>query len=199
MAQELEAKFKVEDFRAVRKALRAAAATYKGTALQLDRFFDTPQRKLYRSGRGLRLRQVRILRTGPGGLVGGSLITYKGRPRPARRAKVRREVQTRVDDGPAMDEIFRSAGLEVFMTLEKRRASYELGRCVVELDELPMLGCFVEVEGPSERAIEAARRKLGLEGRAITESYMHLAASRCGKIDKTCREITFERCGDCGR
>jgi len=199
MAQELEAKFKVGGFRAVRKALRDAGATYKGTAVHLDRFFDTPQRKLYRGGRGLRLRGIRVLRTGPGGLAGGDLVTYKGKAVPGRRAKVRREVQTRVDDGSAMAEIFRSAGLDVFMTLEKRRASYELGRCLVELDELPMLGCFVEIEGPSERAIEAARRRLGLEGRPITESYMHLAASRCGKINKTCREITFRRCGECDR
>ena len=134
MAEELEAKFKVANFRAVRKSLRAAGAVYRGTAILTDVFFDTPDRRLYRGDSGLRLRQVRITRGAPGGLTSGWVLTYKGPRHPNRRAKVRTETQTILDDGETMGEVLRSVGLQVFLEIEKSRASYKLGRCLVELD-----------------------------------------------------------------
>ncbi len=199
MARELEAKFKVENFRALRKALRAAGGVYCGTALQLDTFFDTPNRDLHSSDRGLRLRRIRILRAAGGGGQSGWLLTYKGPREPNRRAKVRQEIQTAIADGEAMARILCAAGLQPVLEIEKRRASYKLGRCLVELDELPMLGCFAEIEAPSERALETARRKLGLDSEPITDSYAHLALARCKKAGRSYNEITFARCGSLGR
>ena len=178
MATELEAKYRVGDFAAVRRALRAAGAAYLGTAEETDTFFDTPRRHLYRSGRGLRLRRVRVLRSVAGGRKGGWLLTVKGPSRPNSRMKVRREEQTPIADGLAMRRMLAEAGLPAFVTLTKRRATYRLGRCLVELDELPGLGRFVEIEGPSQRAVEAARRGLGLDDKPIAKSYLALIEAK---------------------
>jgi len=174
MPLEIEAKFRVSDFRSVRKVLKAAGATYRGTAIEADVFFDTPQRRLYHSGCGLRLRRVKILRSAPGGRRSGWLLTTKGPVGPAGRVKVRREVQTAVQDGQALKDILAAAGLVEFVGLTKRRASYKLGRCLVELDEVPKLGRFVEIEGPTRRAIEVARKKLRLPDEPITASYLRM-------------------------
>ena len=174
MPLEVEAKFRVSNFRNVRKALKAAGASYKGTAVEQDVFFDTSARRLYRSGRGLRLRRVKVLRPAPGGRKSGWLLTTKGPIERGSRVKARREIQTAVADGQAIKDILTAAGLVEFVGLTKRRASYKLGRCLIELDQVPKLGRFVEIEGPNERAIEAARRKLHLPDEPITDSYLRM-------------------------
>jgi len=174
MSQELEAKFRVDDFRAVRRSLKTARARYLGTALELDVFFDTPGRDLYRGGSGLRLRRVRVLRGVRGGRNSGWVLTVKGPKRRNSRLKVRREVETDVTDGEAISEILRVAGLVKTVTVQKRRSTFELDRCKIELDELPRIGRFVEIEGPNPRAVESARKKLNLPDEPITTSYLEM-------------------------
>ncbi|MHC5103080.1 MAG: hypothetical protein ACYSOQ_06655 [Planctomycetota bacterium] len=56
---------------------------------------------------------------------------------------------------------------------------WKLDECEVCLDELPELGCFVEVEGPDEETISSVLRKLSLHNEPhITKSY----ASMMSKI-----------------
>jgi len=183
MAREVEAKFSVADFRAVRRALRAAGARYLGTVVELDRFFDLPDRRLYQSGCGLRLRHVRVVRHVDGGRGGGWLLTAKGPKRKKSRLKIRREVQTSVADGQAMVNILKAAGLEPVVAFQKRRTSYRVDQCAVELDEVSGLGRFVEIEGPGARAIEAVRKKLPLPDEPISASYLEMLAERkAGKL-----------------
>ena len=192
MPNELEAKLKVASLSPVRRALRAAGAEHIETVLQTDLYFDTPGAELRRSDCALRIRRCRHLRGKGKGESGGACVTFKGSRAPHRRIKVRREVQTHVEDGDALAEVFGACGLKPVMKVQKRRASYRLGRCRIELDELPLIGCFVEVEGPSERAIAAARRKLSLEGRPILRPYVELLAEHCRKNRLPCREIVFD-------
>ena len=61
------------------------------------------------------------------------------------------------------------------LSFEKRRETLELDGCKVELDELPHLGSFVEIEGPDEEAVLRVREKLGLADRPIVKtSYIAL-------------------------
>jgi adenylate cyclase class IV len=47
----------------------------------------------------------------------------------------------------------------------------------VELDELPQLGTFIEIEGPSAAKVMACRKKLGLADEPmIPESYVAMVA-----------------------
>jgi adenylate cyclase class 2 len=192
MAHETEVKFKVADFAAVRRRLRRAAATYLATALQTDAYFDTPDRALRREDRGLRIRSVRHLRSAAPREDARPLVTYKGPGNGSRRAKVRREVQTRVDDANAAAEILAACGLEMTVSVQKRRASYRLGDCRVELDELPGIGRFVEIEGPGERAIHAAAEVLGLGGRPITDHYVDLLEAHRRRPGADRRRVHFD-------
>ena len=50
---------------------------------------------------------------------------------------------------------------------------------MVCLDELPLLGCFVEIEGPGEEKIAAAAEKLKLaQSEHINDSYALMVARR---------------------
>ena len=187
MSHETETKFKVAGHAAVRRRLRAAGATYLGTVLQTDCYYDTPERMLLGRECGLRIRRARSLRRGADKLDARPLLTVKGPGKGTPNAKVRRELQTHLDDPAAVEEIFEAVGLAPTMTVQKRRASYRLGRCLVELDELPLIGCFVEIEAPSEKAILAVSRQLHLAGPPITDHYVNLvlAARRRGGNKRT--------------
>ena len=191
MAEETELKFKVKSFVAVRRALRAAGAKHIVSVLQSDCYFDTPGGELCRKDCGLRIRTVRTLKAGAGKHDPRPLLTFKGPRKKTSRAKIRREIQTRIDDAAAASEILTACGMTPTMRLQKRRSSYRLGRCRVELDELPVLGRFVEIEGPGVRAIDAVRRKLAIEGEPITAPYTHLLREYCRKNKRPYRHIKF--------
>jgi adenylate cyclase class 2 len=114
-----------------------------------------------------------------------AVLTYKGaREKGQGGLKVREEIETLVEDAEAMAGILRAGGLALSLTVQKRRSSYLLGGCKVELDELPLLGKFVEVEGPDAATIHAVMERLGLRGETITKSYVGLLAKEAGELRK---------------
>lgn len=178
MGKEIEAKFKVAGFAGVRKLLRAAGAEFLGAAVQTDRYFDTSDGSLRKNDSGLRIRTARSIRKGPGEDL-RALLTCKGPRRKNGRLKVRRETQTHVEDGAVLAGIFRDLGLRVTATVEKRRWSYRLGSCRIELDQLPGIGRFVEIEAQDEKTVRRACETLGLQYQPITATYPELlSASR---------------------
>ncbi|MFW6062509.1 MAG: class IV adenylate cyclase [Planctomycetota bacterium] len=200
MPREIEAKYRVETFEHVRRAVRAAGGEFLGRLLQTDTLFDRPDGALRASDQGLRLRRVRLLE-GPGEseIDLRPLLTYKGARSETDASKSRREVQTHVDRPEVIEEILALGGLTPSFRLQKRRESYALGPCRIEMDELPMIGRFVEVEGPGEEQLADAARTLCLAGEAITESYFRLLAAECRRVNRECVEVTFENCPDCGQ
>jgi len=198
MSHEIEAKFKVADFRAVRGRLTGLGAVYLGTDLQTDSYYDTPDGRLLSEDKGLRIRQTRRLR-GPSGSKSDirPLLTYKGPADGHKRAKIRREIQSRVDSHQALGDILAALGLKPTLTIQKKRASYRLGSCLVELDELPLLGRFVEIEAPTPRQIEALRGKLDIQTEPCTDHYITLLTRACPRVSGACLEVTFDNCTDC--
>jgi adenylate cyclase class 2 len=197
MPHETEMKFKVDRLSLVARRLGMLGARRLYTVLQEDCYFDTPRRRLLRRGCGLRLRTQRLLRAGRGRLDVRPELTYKGPARRGCRAKLRPEHQTHIDDASAVATVLEACGLKPMLHLQKRRASYRLDRCIVELDELPVLGCFVEIEGSSEKSIERARRALHLAGPPIRSHYVRLLQACCGRAGRRCREVTFRTCLRC--
>lgn len=190
MPNEIEAKIRVTDFRAVRAAMELAGAEFLGAAVETDQFFDRPDGSLRKADCGLRLRRTKMVRQAsrlstlsPGQRPTGEtpvapLLTYKGPKARGTSLKVRREIQTRLGDAQAMTQMLRALGFEPMVIVRKRRSSYRMGPCRVELDELRGIGRFVEVEGPSRRAVEAACKKLGLKGERVTQPYVAMVSSR---------------------
>jgi adenylate cyclase class 2 len=173
MPIELEAKMKVPDHTAVRDRLRALGAKALGKTFELNTFFDTPDQSLRNSDRGLRIRHERHLNTGDT----KSILTMKG-PAGVGQLKSREELQLTVSDADQLTAILAALGYHPVLSFEKRRETWSLDNCLIELDELPHLGLFVEIEGPSENAIMSLRTKLNLSNNELVpQSY----SAQCGK------------------
>ena len=188
MADEIELKVAVADHKGLLDALQAAGAGPAGAWLQTDRFFDTQDRSFRREDRGLRIRRIEPL--GEGGEA-RTVVTYKGPRRKAGELKVRPEFETPVGDPDVLARVFEACGLQNVLTIQKRRSSWRIGGCAVELDELPVIGRFVEIEGPDAEAVRAVRDRLGVAGEPITDSYAALIAARLADLPIGA-EVTFE-------
>ena len=156
MSSEIEAKMKVADLAVVRKRLETAGAIRSGKELETNSFFDTPDHRLRSADRGLRIR-VAVDEKGKS----RCLITMKG-PLQAGEFKTREEIQFSADDAGAVRKIFENLGYQLTLAFEKRREAWLFAECEVELDEMPYLGTYIEIEGKSEQTIAAARQALGL-------------------------------------
>lgn len=192
MDHEIEVKFKVGDFARVRRALRKAGAAYLGTVLLTDAYYDTPDHAMRGKDCGLRVRRMRLLRAGGRPRDTRPQLTFKAPGPSTRRAKIRQEVQTRVDDAEALAEVLAGCGLSVTISVQKRRATYRLGPCLIELDELPLIGCYVEIEGPGEEKIHAAAEMLGLDSEPITDHYLSLLDRARRKRGLRGRRVHFQ-------
>jgi len=174
VAIELEIKIRVESHESIRAALRDAGAEYVSHVLETNRLLDLPDGALLKAGCGLRVRSVDVLDgDGP-----KTTLTYKG-PREAGPVKRREELEVAVEDAAAMTSVLKALGYGERIVFEKRRESWRMDDCRVELDEVPLLGTFVEIEGPTEASIEAVRQRLGLAGHAIEpRTYVALLTER---------------------
>ncbi len=170
MAEELECKVRVESHEAIRNRLRDAGATHVGRVCETNRLFDDAEASLLAADCGLRVRSIRLL----DGQGPSASLTYKG-PRQASDLKRREELESAVSDPEAVAAILAQLGFSERVLFEKRRESWRLADCQVELDELPALGLFIEVEGPSTAAVKAVIAQIGLSDEPlIVESYIAL-------------------------
>jgi len=178
MAQEIEAKFRLDGPAALRERLIACGARPIARVLEGNRMFDTAERSLQAADCGLRLRTRRSLDDDQ---QFPATLTYKGR-RGVGALKVREEVEAEVADPSSVATILRRLGFNEVVFYEKRRETWRLDECEICLDELPRLGWFVEIEGPGVEAVEAVSSKLTLEAKTmLRETYVELATSH-GKV-----------------
>ncbi len=175
---ETEIKLKVPDHASLRARLPAIGATRAGQVLEVNTFYDTDSASLRNADRGLRIRTTRSLDpaagTGDSPDNNQTIITYKG-PRQAGPFKSREEVELIVDDPAAADVLLTRLGYAPTLSFEKRRESWETPACKIELDELPHLGTFMEIESADESAIRKALADLGLTNQPqVSDSYIAL-------------------------
>jgi adenylate cyclase, class 2 len=187
MPVELEAKIKVDSLAPVRAKLEAAKAKFVGDFLETNVMFDTEDRTLLAADKGLRVRCARNL-ADKGEYC---TMTYKG-PRNHSNMKSRPETELEVGDFHAAIELLEQLKYIQVLSFEKRRQSWELGGCKVELDELPHLGCFVEIEGKGEQAIRDVQKTLGLAERPIVKTaYVGLMMSYLQDKGASTRAVGF--------
>jgi adenylate cyclase class 2 len=187
MPVEIEAKMSVESFDPVRAKLREAGARLAGEHFEVNTFFDTEDRSLLAADEGLRLRLERDAASGDERHV----ITWKG-PRQLGPLKSREELEVEVGAGDPAVQIFERLGFLRTLSFEKRRESWELDGCKIELDEIPHLGRFVEVEGPEEKRVMQVRERLGLASRPIIKgSYIALLMSHLQEHGKATKDVRF--------
>lgn len=169
MPVEIEAKFRLTSPHALKRRLAQASGRRVAEIREVNTYFDTPDQDLKRADRGLRVRIEDIA-----GRDSRVLITHKG-PRAHGLLKSRQEDECEVGSAEQALSMLQALGYRPIMTFEKRRTRYTLGSCRVELDELPLLGWFVEIEGPSDGEVIAALDTLKLDGsEMLRASYIAL-------------------------
>ena len=175
MSWETELKLRVSSHDPVRERLRQHGAVSAGKVLEVNDIFDRPNGALRRRGVGLRIRTVRA-ETGGGE---STIFTVKGARVPGA-LKTREEVEFPVPNAETATRAMNLLGFVRVLRYQKRRESWRLGECLVELDEPPHIGLFVEIEGPTEADVTEAKSELGLaSAETITKSYIHMLRVVC--------------------
>ena len=161
--REVEIKFAISNLPAlVRKLKTQGFKLITRRTQELNTLYDLPGEPLRTRGSVLRLRQYGSKWT----------LTYKDKGK-AGRYKTRREIETVVENGPAMDQVLRSLGFRPSFRYEKFRSEWTDGQGHVVLDETP-IGNFGEIEGRG-RWIDAVAKKLGINlSQYVTSSYVEL-------------------------
>lgn len=169
---EIETKLKVESLDDVRHKLVELGAEFLDEQLQRDYYFDDGNRTLTKGDKCIRLRQE---------VSGDSkrfFLTYKGAKEKGQ-FKKRQEINIEVKDLDATEKLLAALGYRKALIVEKKRRIWRFCDCIVALDRLPLLGNFVEIEGPADEKIAEAQEVLGLAHLShIAESYASLMATK---------------------
>jgi len=167
MPTEIEAKMAVRDPQAVRACIESLAGRPIAEMVQRDSFFDDANGRLKAGDCALRLR-CQIIE----GETPRLFVTYKG-PQQQGQVKRREEIEFAIDNDPAVTSLFERLGYAPKFTYEKRRIRWKHDSCMIELDHIPYLGWFIEIEGPDETTVMRIREQLGLADQALlTTSYV---------------------------
>lgn len=185
---EIEAKMRLTDATQLRARLRTIDADPGPRIEEVNHFFDTPGQTLRRTDQGLRIRLERHSDRPLPQII----ITHKG-PRTSSDLKIRPETQLHVADMDDAAQLLGALGYVRVLSFEKRRTRWMLDGCNIELDELPRLGCFIEIEGPDESRVLAVRQKLGLSDEPlIVESYAEMVDQHLSSTNVTEKHLAFE-------
>jgi len=181
MGTEIEAKVRIADVATVERAIAALGAEYEGAWTEVDAFFDHSDHRLLESDSALRMRISQPLDEAARRVQKAPMLTYKG-PREPGHLKVRPEHQVDIPDPAAMRDILRGLDYTEAFSYEKRRRKWRIEGAEITIDELPLLGFFVEVEAPEEAQVEELIGRLGLgKGEMLTISYARMLLEKLGE------------------
>jgi adenylate cyclase class 2 len=181
MKREIEIKFRVADFRALGRRLRAAGfRLLTPRTHELNTLYDLPGEVLRGRKELLRIRKYGSAWT----------LTHKAKGKVGRHSS-RVELETSVGDGRKMDSILRALGYVPSFRYEKFRAEWTDGKAQVVADETP-IGNFCEIEG-APRWIDATAKKLGVsKADFIIKNYAGLFLEWKARTKSGAEEMTFQ-------
>jgi adenylate cyclase class IV len=167
---------RLREERPVAGASGVPATTHAGVPLAACPPVPTEQNTGGQAASGTRVTGTSNSRPAAGG-AGRVRLTFKGprRPGPLKR---RPESEVEVAAAEPMAALLAALGLAEKFRYEKRRTTWRRGACEIVLDEVPYLGWFAEVEGPSEAAVLACLADLRLVDQPlVADSYVGLLAA----------------------
>lgn len=153
---ELEIKIKIdseEHFHAIYEACNKLFGAPTSHVRQLDEYYDTPDGQLKKQDLVIRIRSM-----------GERQVIALKSPRvelPSGMSE-RIELEFVSAEGERVQEQLLTQGLHSNEAYEKERWVFTFNACEIVLDKLPFIGAFVEIEGPSEEAIEHVVHMLDL-------------------------------------
>jgi adenylate cyclase, class 2 len=155
MCVEIEAKLKVDSLPEIERKLGGLGAEFVAEQMQTDYHFDDSGASLTAADRCLRLRRESV------GQSQTFSLTYKG-DKEKSNFKKRQEIEIEINDADSAEKLLGALGYRKVFTIEKTRRLWRFGGCEVALDKLPLLGDFVEIEGPDDERIADVQNSLGL-------------------------------------
>ncbi|MEW6671395.1 MAG: class IV adenylate cyclase [Thermodesulfobacteriota bacterium] len=148
---EIEVKFYLEDYEALRNRILSMGAKSRGRVFERNIRFETVDNRLIRQHSLLRLRRA-----------DKSTLTFKSEAEnPGRQFKIHKELEVGIDDFDAMARILESLGFQPAQCYEKWRETLKLHNTCFCLDALPY-GNFIEIEGTKSEIKQWAAR-IGLD------------------------------------
>ena len=178
---EREIKLRFESADAARDAVLAAGATLlRARRLQEDCLLDTADETLHRRRCVLRVRME----------SGKSLLTFKGPVQPSV-MKLRDELETSVNDGQTLLDVFAELGFTVWFRYQKYREEFALEDVVIAVDETPA-GVFVEIEGGDRGIVDMAEALGRAPADYLLDSYRRLWMDACLSRGLPVTDMLFE-------
>lgn len=186
---EIELKFAIVDVDALQARLgQLGFHLDTPRTFEANTLYDTAGRDLRGAAQILRLRQYGALWT----------LTHKRHPEVEdtdTRYKVRIETEAHVDDGEAMEEIFRQLGYQAVFRYEKFRTEWSCGGGHLVVDETP-IGTWGELEGPTGW-IDTMLDRLGIDpADCTTDSYGRLFLEWKARTGSGVEHLTFDLVGE---
>jgi adenylate cyclase class 2 len=182
MSKEIEMKVKLKSPTNLRKKLKEVGAKYLGKEKQVNITFDSPYFRNVESGNFLRLRKTEK----------NTILTYKGKDEPNTTAKIREEIEVKVNNFDNMLSILTLLGFVVKFRYEKNREIYHFEGTEIVIDEFPKLGWFCEIEARSESDIMKIAEKLSINPKELTnKSYWYFMDEYMKKTNQTLKEFVF--------
>lgn len=135
---EIEVKVLEIDTAKIVAQIEAWGGVCTGNWLMRTSLYDFPDRRLLNNGGHIRIRNE-----------GDTWhCTYK-RKISDTEAKVMEELDLGISDPDTADKILRALGLERILYFEKKRLHYQKDHIVFDIDELPRIPTYLEIEAPS--------------------------------------------------
>jgi len=156
--REVEVKLHIKDPAEIRRRLFEAGAITVRSVMETNMFYDTPDQRLRKADSALRIRSVER----EGAPTSTVLITWKGHSDSGSMHN-RPSIDLTAAPEEQAEQFLMVLGYRVTVGFEKKRESWKLAGCSVELDEMPVFGSFLEIEGANEQAVIHVQRQLGLE------------------------------------
>lgn len=149
--REIEIKIKIPNPEELKKKILDLGGKKTYESLNQDIYFDNSA-GFYDSGHVLRVRREQA----------GTLLTFKYPLEPHKHLLQRGEIQTRVEDGKAVQELIEALGYKPKYTKEKIVEYFDLEGVQIEFHKVPFLGNFIEIE-ENEKNLDILLQKLGLD------------------------------------
>jgi len=173
MPTEIEAKIKVDDLENFSLLLQSLGAKQRRIILQRDFFFDLTDHSLKNTDCGLRIRQEKYCDAVK------NFLCFKGPKVKDSPYKKRQEIEFEVGDGLLARQFLLALGYQLTLTFEKRRSEWRFDECTICLDEVAVLGKFLEIEGPDESAVRKILTALDLsDQQTIRQGYASMLYQR---------------------
>lgn len=151
---EIELRFIKIDKSLLIKKLRSLKAKDLGEDLLSESIFDNKDKTFNSSGRLVRIRTTKK----------GSAIAFKDHRKISSKVL---EIEFGIEDPEKAAEFLKKLGYIVIRRQEKKRHTFKIDGCIVDIDTWPNLEPYVEIEGPSKEVIKKLSGRLGLDWRDV--------------------------------